>query len=261
MAVRSPLQPTFQHRAMTATCVLERHLLYQFQNRTLLEEALTHSSVPHGAACGERRSFDRLEFLGDRVLNLVVADLLYKQFPADSEGDLAKRFAALVCFETCADVALTIGIPEFFRVASVAVLSDQRVLCDAMEALLGAMYLDGGIGPCAKFIMTYWGDKVIHLNTPPKEAKTALQEAVQASGRALPEYVIIEKSGTEHAPSFTVEVRVSGFTPIAGQGSSHKSAEKDAAARFLKKFGNQLSTQKSPSAARPSRIHHKDLRF
>lgn len=230
---------------------LQKILQYFFNEPSLLEAALVHSSLIHQKVKEvevppemPERSFDRLEFLGDRVLNLLVAELLYRHFPQESEGDLAKRFSALVCYETCADVAISIRLPGFLYVAVGTSFKDLRILCDALEAVLGAMYLDGGLAPCREFVKAHW-IKRLQQEVPPKESKTYLQECTQALGKPIPVYELREKSGSEHEPHYIVAVLVEGFPPVLGHGSSKKTAEKDAAGKFVKQFGEKL-TPKTP---------------
>lgn len=220
---------------------LENVLQYTFIDRKLLEEALIHSSLIHNTYTTNhseesKRSFDRLEFLGDRVLNLLIAEFLYQCFPEESEGDLAKRFTALVCFKTCAEVANEIHLSHFLKVAQGTTFNDLRILCDAIEAIIGAMYLDGGLIPCQRFIQKYWKHKIINSIHPPQDPKSLLQELVQASGKPLPIYEVVEKTGSEHAPIYTVSVQVEGYDLLLGNGNSKKTAEKEAAAKFLKTY-------------------------
>lgn len=217
---------------------IQKSIGYTFQNLNLLQEALRHSSLiqknpHHPLAQGSERSFDRLEFLGDRVLNLLIAETLYKQFENESEGDLAHRYTALVCYATCAEVAREVQIDRFLEVAAGTTFDDHRILCDALEAVLGAMYLDGGEAPCRRFVQAHWQEKILRPVRPPEDAKSALQELAQAEGKALPLYTVEGKSGTEHSPTFTVSVFVEGYPTIRRTGHSKKFAEKNAAAALL----------------------------
>lgn len=221
----------------------QQNLGYRFRTPRLLEEALRHSSMIHkdSSLCVSERSFDRLEFLGDRVLNLLIAEILYKQFEAESEGDLAHRYTALVCYETCSEIAYEIGIDRFLEVASGTTFTDLRILCDALEAVLGAMYLDGGEAPCRQFVEQHWKEKILRPVRPPEDAKSALQELAQAEGKDLPLYTIESKSGSEHAPTFTVSVRVKGYPTTHGVGQSKKAAEKAAATALLELIRHQTA--------------------
>lgn len=209
---------------------------YYFDDEETLRQALTHSSLSQIKDGTVYRSFDRLEFLGDRVLNLLVAELLYKEFQKESEGDLAHRYAGLVCFETCSLVAVEINLPQFLMVAPKTNLDDQRILCDALESILGAMFLDGGISPCRRFVRKHWKNRVKESVKPPEDPKSELQEWVQSKWKILPFYRVIEKSGTEHSPLFQVSVQVEGIGTAIGSGSSKKNAEKEAAQKLLTKL-------------------------
>ncbi len=207
----------------------QRQVGYVFQDEQLLISALRHSSVQGRSV----HYFDRLEFLGDRVLNMLVAKRLYKTFPNDTEGDLSNRYTSLVCYETCAEIAKAIGLDQVLSVAPGTTFEDMRILGDAMEALLGAMFLDGGLQPCENFVENYWRDRIMKPVHPPQDAKSALQEWAQAHGKPLPVYEVINKTGSEHEPLFTVEVTVEGLPPAQGQGTCKKLAEKKAAERML----------------------------
>lgn len=212
-------------------------LCYQFDDVEILESALIHSSISAKNVDGKQyRDFDRLEFLGDRVLNLLVAELLYKKFSDESEGDLANRYTALVRFETCATIANEIKLQQFLKVASKTNFDDMRVLCDALEAVIGAMYLDGGINPCKKFVKKHWLKKLESEIKPPSDPKSELQEFVQSKWKTLPVYDVIEKTGLEHMPLYRVSVQVDGIGVAVGMGSSKKEAEKEAAQKLLSKI-------------------------
>jgi ribonuclease-3 len=217
---------------------------YQFKDGDLLTHALTHPSVvahpSEASGRGKRRftDYERLEFLGDRVLGVVVAELLYKSFPKDPEGDLAKRFAALAREETLAQVAKTIKLGQHLRLSpgedSSGGRENPRVLADACEALIGALYLDGGFQAAHIVITRLWTPLINEISAPPKDAKTRLQEWAQARGLGLPRYVVTDQGGPAHNPVFLVEVSVDGQVPAKGQGASKRVAEQDAAASLLK---------------------------
>lgn len=207
---------------------------YSFQDESLLRLALTHSSAGAGT------NYERLEFLGDRVLGLVIADLLYHRYPQESEGDLAKRHAALVQGRTLAQVGEALGLGD------VLILSDgeraagghenENMLADGMEALIGAIYLDGGPEPCRKLIGHLWEDRFDTMTQPPQDPKTALQEWAQARGLALPVYELADRTGPDHAPVFTIRVTVEGAAPVEASGPSRRLAEKQAAAKLLERL-------------------------
>lgn len=214
-----------------ALAELESRLGYSFKNRALLEQALTHSSKSASA------NNERLEFLGDRVLNLVIAEALYKTFPDESEGNLAKRHSALVQGRMLAVIAGTIDLGDFLNLSDSERQSggaeNDNILSDAMEATLGAMFLDGGLEPAQAAIIRLWGANIATLTEAHHDPKTELQEWVQARGLPLPDYAILTKSGPDHAPLFEIEVRVRGFDPVAAEGPSRRQAEKTAARKML----------------------------
>jgi len=212
---------------------LEDALGYRFQDRTLLQDALTHRSVSGPGHVG----YDRLEFLGDRVLALVVADMLYRQFPDEDEGALAKRLVALVRRETLAEVAGSLDLGVHIRMSRGESEGGGRLneamLSDVAEAVIAAVYLDGGLVPAEAFIERHWRPLLERTAEPPKDPKTALQEWVQARGMDLPVYRLVEQAGPDHAPLFTIEVSIGGQPPQTSCGKSRRIAEQDAAAKML----------------------------
>lgn len=218
---------------------LQENIGYDFRDTKLLEAALTHSSM------GSHTNYERLEFLGDRVLGLVVADLLYGMFPKESEGDLAKRHAMLVQGAMLAGLArdinlgVSLQLSEAERVAGGA--ENDNILADGLEALIGAMYLDSGLAPCQIFIRALWGDRVKLMKEPPQDPKTALQEWAQARGFPLPSYAVVRREGLDHAPVFHVEVAVGQWPPQRAIGSSIRTAEKEAA-QILLEYLNKDAT-------------------
>lgn len=215
---------------------IEHALGHVFEDTSLLEEALTHASA---AGRGRRGvpSYERLEFLGDRVLGLAVAHLLIGQFPADAEGALTKRHAVLVSRDTLADVAVNLGVGHWLTVSRGEEDSGGRAnratLADTVEALIGAIYLDDGFPPAEGFVHRHWTERVAAMREPPREPKTALQEWAQGAGIALPSYDVEEIKGPPHAPVFAVVARLDGFDPARGEGSSKRSAEQAAATMLL----------------------------
>lgn len=205
----------------------------RFSNPALLRAALTHSSA------GNVENYERLEFLGDRVLGLAVAELLYTAFPLESEGALAKRLAVLVQASTLARIArerLDLGSALIVSggVRGAGTSSDnENILADSLEALLGALYLDSGIAPCLTFVRTLWKDAVLADSTPPRDPKTALQEWAQGRGLPLPAYDLVCREGPDHAPLFKIRVQVEGLPPREASGSSRRAAEKAAAQTLL----------------------------
>lgn len=212
----------------------EVNLGYQFKDDSWLKKALTH---PSALAPGQGVDFERLEFLGDRVLGLVIASWLFKEFPLEKEGDLAKRFTSLVRKETLVDVAEVIGLDEIMVMKREKSFSQQKrletLLADGCEALIGALYLDGGIEIAQAFIHDYWKTYLQETLEPPRDPKSILQEWVQGQGKNHPTYVVLNSTGPAHAPCFVVEVKVEGLDSVQGEGSSKRLAEKEAAQRML----------------------------
>ncbi len=226
----SPKKPHIQE--------LEALLGYRFKDKGLLAEALTHAS-----ARSARGGLDneRLEFLGDRVLGLSIAALLYEQFPEAREVEFARHYNALVCMGCCAEVANALDLGPHLIMAPSEARSGGRkkavILADACEALLGAIYVDGGFAAAEASVRKLWGPFVATAATPAPDAKTALQEYAQSQKRGLPEYRETGRSGADHAPSFTVEVIVNGLKPALGEGPSLKKAQQAAAEALLTREG------------------------
>ena len=216
---------------------LKDALGHEFNDKVLLAQALTHRS----AALHDRVSYERLEFLGDRVLGFIVADLLLDAYPQEKEGALAKRHADLVRRETLAEVAREAGVGAFIVMSRGEAESGGRendaILADVCEALIAALYRDGGIGPARDFISRFWTDRLHAPPRPPEDAKTRLQEWAQGRGLALPDYKTIGREGPEHAPHFTVAVGVEGWDDAEGGGSSKRAAERAAAEAMLARVG------------------------
>jgi ribonuclease-3 len=198
---------------------------YTFQDLELLERALTHTSA------GVDVNYERLEFLGDRVLGLVVAEMLLNSFPAENEGDIGRRFAELVRAETLTRIGRKAGIDVALTLAGGD--ANDSIVADATEAVIAALYLDGGLRAATQFIERQWSPLVQVTDAPPRDAKTALQEWSQARGLGLPKYRDIAREGPDHQPLFTVEVTVAGSPPAHAQGSSKRAAEQEAAALLL----------------------------
>ncbi len=210
---------------------LEQRIGYRFKNSTYMEQALTHSSK-NGSINNER-----IEFLGDRVLNLVIAHALFEQFPNENEGGLAKKHSTLVQGKTLAAIGVTLNLGDFLIMSESERQSggaeNENIISDAMEALLGAVYLDGGLEPARNIIIKLWDKFILSPIEDHLDSKTELQEWVQARGLPLPEYDIVGRTGPDHAPVFDIEVRVQGFDPISAVGSSRRQAEKEAARRMM----------------------------
>lgn len=211
---------------------------YRFRDLALLERALTHASL------GDRRHHtetnERLEFLGDRVLGLVVSELLLESYPEEAEGAIARRYADLVRRETLARVAEEIALGDALRLSTGEAATGGRgnpaVLADACEAVIGAMYLDGGLAPARTFVRTRWADFMREWAEPPQDPKTGLQEWAQGRGLPLPEYRMVKRAGPPHKPVFRIEVTVAGEAPATGEGGSKREAERLAAVALLERL-------------------------
>ena len=214
---------------------LERRFGHRFADPLLLKRALTHSSLSGGG--DPRRDLERLEFLGDRVLGLLTAEELWRRYPDFDEGDLAPRLNALVRKETCARAALHFGVGEHILMSEWEAESGGRtkkaILGDVMEALLGALYIDGGLEAARRVYDLFWTPKLEELSRLHKDAKTALQEWSQQKKLGTPHYHVIDADGPAHAPAFTIEVRVKGKKPAKGEGRSKREAQMEAARAFL----------------------------
>jgi ribonuclease III len=215
---------------------LTARLGHEFHDFALLRCALTHASAMRGLA-RDQISYERLEFLGDRVLGLIIAKLLFQRFPEEPEGDLARRLAALVRKETLTEVAGELSLGRYIDFGpgeqEGSGAENPSVLADACEAVIGALYLDGGLTAAERFVVPYWTPYLEAEATPPQDAKTALQEWAQGRALPLPSYHEIAREGPPHDPLFTVEVRVEGQRPATAQGRTKRIAEQAAAERLL----------------------------
>ncbi|HVY85675.1 MAG TPA: ribonuclease III [Caulobacterales bacterium] len=218
---------------------LEAHFDYRFNDRDLLAEALTHASALT-AQSKAQRSYERLEFLGDRVLGLIVAEQLCVRFPDAGESGLAPRLNALVNRAACARAARRAELGPALKLspseAQQGGREKEQILADACEAVIAALYLDGGFEPARAFVLKFWGEAFDAVQRLPRDAKTALQEWAAAKKRTLT-YELMERTGPEHAPRFAVEARVEGYAPTRGVGGSKREAERAAAAAFLAEVG------------------------
>ncbi|MES1201687.1 MAG: ribonuclease III [Pseudomonadota bacterium] len=218
---------------------LEAHLDYTFKGRALLAEALTHASALAGKA-KPPRSYERLEFLGDRVLGLIVAERLCAQFPDEGESGLAPRLNALVNRAACARAARSAGLGAALKLspseADQGGREKEQILADACEAVIAALYMDGGFDAARNFVLRFWAEAFEAVQRLPRDAKTVLQEWAAAKKRTLT-YELMERTGPEHAPRFVVEAHVEGFAPARGEGRSKREAERAAAVAFLAEAG------------------------
>jgi ribonuclease III len=199
----------------------------------LYTRALTHGSTG-------QPDYQRLEFLGDRILGLVIADLLYHRYSDEAEGRLSHRLNALVSGSTCAEIARQIDLPPHVRLGKQArddgAQQSDNVLGDVMEAVIGAHYLDSGLDAARSLIERLWGPLIETANGAPKHPKSQLQEWCAANGRKVPEYSITKKEGPPHAMRFEVTVAVKGFDPITASANSKQAAETAAALAFLETY-------------------------
>jgi ribonuclease III len=208
-----------------------RALGHEFRDETLLTMALTHGG-------GRGRNYERLEFLGDRVLGFVIAAWLFREFD-EPEGELARRLAALVDKNTCAEAARAAGVPSVARIEAAARQSgagdSDNILGDMCEALIGALYIDGGMAAAERFIRGAWATLLDRHAGPPKDPKSALQEWAQRRRLPIPSYSVVGRDGPDHAPRFRVQVSVRGFEPAEASGANKQEAEKAAAVALLER--------------------------
>ncbi|MGQ0582822.1 MAG: ribonuclease III [Reyranella sp.] len=247
MAGGHPLQSLLHGDPLNATDVdlaaLAGKIGHTFGRAELAAEALTHrgaldrrsdlkAAFPHGN--------ERLEFLGDRVLSLAVADLLLRRFPQEHEGELARRHAALVRAETLVEIATTIGLGAEIRLGESergqGDVVRPTILADALEALLGAVFLDAGFAVSAACVERLWGDRLTSQAAAPRDPKTALQEWAQARRLPLPAYREVGREGPPHAPLFVVDVAIKGHEPAQARGGSKREAERLAAITLLERL-------------------------
>jgi ribonuclease-3 len=231
-------------RSVSGRRELEQKTGYAFADKSLLDGALTHIS----ALSGKNRvaSYQRLEFLGDHVLGLVVSELLFRGFPNADEGELSRRLADLVRKETCADVARSIDLGASIKLGASEANAGGRqriaILADVCEALIGAVFLDGGYQSAMAVVEQLWGERLRTPASPVRDPKTALQEWAQARGLPTPSYREISRSGPHHDPEFRVAVLLPELMPAEGLGRSKRAAEQAAAAALLSREGVEAST-------------------
>jgi ribonuclease III len=230
-------EPRRSRRANTA---LETRIGYRFGDVALLNCALTHISALKGPR-NRAGSYQRLEFLGDHVLGLVISDMLFRGFPKADEGELSRRLADLVRKETCAEIAVTIELGSAIKLGSSEVNAGARkrpaILADVCEALIGAAYLDGGYAAASALVERLWQARMQAKAQPPRDPKTVLQEWAQARGLPTPAYREVARSGPDHDPEFRVAVQLPQFAPAEGSGRSKRAAEQAAAAAMLAREG------------------------
>jgi ribonuclease-3 len=226
-------------RAATGRRELETRIGYEFADKSLLDSALTHISALSGKS--RSNSYQRLEFLGDHVLGLVISDMLFRAFVKADEGELSRRLADLVRKEACAEVARKIDLGSAIRLGASEVNAGGRqrtaILADVCEALVGAVFLDGGYPAAAALVENLWGERLRTPARPLRDPKTVLQEWAQARGLPTPSYREIARTGPHHDPEFRVAVELPDLTPAEGMGRSKRAAEQAAAAAMLSREG------------------------
>jgi ribonuclease-3 len=218
---------------------LEGKIGYKFADKALLERALTHISALSGG--NRANSYQRLEFLGDHVLGLVISDMLYRAVPKANEGELSRRLADLVRKETCAEVARAMDLGPALKLGSSESSAGGRlrttILGDACEALVGAVFIDGGYAAAEQFVARFWKERMLKPLRPLRDPKTMLQEWAQARALPTPAYQELARTGPHHKPKFSVAVVLPGRPPAEGTGTSKRAAEQAAAAAMLTKVG------------------------
>ena len=210
---------------------LEKIIKYNFKKSSLLEKALTHKSFDNNI------NNEKLEFLGDRVLGLVISEKLLDKFPDEKEGIIDKKFANLVNKKTCLLIAKKINLKKFILLGSShkkLERSADKISSDCLEAIVGAIYLDGGLKSVEKFILNFWDEFLLKSTITLIDSKTKLQEFSLKKFKELPKYVFFKKTGPQHRPLFKTEVQIPNSKKIIGIGSSKKNAQQNAAAKLLK---------------------------
>jgi ribonuclease III len=220
--------------------LLQERLRYHFTKTALLDQALTHVSALSGPQ-SESPHYQRLEFLGDRVLGLIIADLLYRTFPDESEGNLSRRLGALVRRETCADIAREWELAAHLRVGQAERRSGLRnreaILADVCEAVIAAIWLDGGFEAAKSVVEKSFGPRVLQEDGAVRDAKSSLQEWALGLGLGTPDYVSVSRLGPDHKPVFKISVSVKGYENAFGEGPSKRVAEQNAARAFMARLG------------------------
>jgi ribonuclease-3 len=227
-------------KAKAELAALEARIGHHFRDRDLVARALTHLSAPAAGGPGRSQSYQRLEFLGDRVLGVAVAQMLYEAYPQASEGELSMRLAKLVRRETCAAVAEEWDVGPHVAMGQGEARAGGRkkaaILSDICESIIGAVFLDAGFEAARDLVTRCWRARMDADVEPERDAKTAVQEWAQARALAAPRYVEVARSGPAHAPQFVMQVVLDGFDPELGEASSKRAAEQAAAQAFLARW-------------------------
>jgi ribonuclease-3 len=239
-AARKKRSKAARSKGKATTAAIEARIGHKFADPGLLTTAITHvSALKPSRKRGD--SYQRLEFLGDHVLGLVVSDMLYRAFPEADEGELSKRLADLVRKESCAEVARALGLIDDIKLGAVGAGVGARlrksVLGDICEAVIGAVFLDGGYAAAAAFIEHNWTERMRKPRQPLRDPKTVLQEWAQGKGLPTPVYREVERTGPHHDPQFRVAVDLPGLAPAEGVGGSKRAAEKVAASVMIEREG------------------------
>ena len=209
----------------------EKIIYYNFKKIKLLEKALTHKSYDNN------NNNEKLEFLGDRVLGLVISQKLLEKYPEEKEGIIDKKFANLVNKKTCAQIAKKINLKKYILLGSShkkLERSTDKIIGDCLEAIVGAMYLDNGLKSSEKFILNFWEEYLLKSTVTQIDSKTKLQEFSLKKFKKLPKYIFFKKTGPQHRPVFKTEVQIPDSKKIIGTGSSKKNAQQNAAFKLLK---------------------------
>ena len=230
-------------RAQVELAALEARLGHTFKDRELAIRALTHLSAPTPTSEGRLQSYQRLEFLGDRVLGLAIAQMLYQAFPLADEGALSMRLATLVRRETCAEVAREWDVGPHVALgpgeAQAGGRKKEAILSDVCESLIGAVFIDAGFEAGRALVERSWQERMHAVAEPERDAKTAMQEWAQARALPAPTYVEVERSGPAHAPQFVMQVMLKGYEPVQGTAPSKRAAEQAAAKAFMARWDQQ----------------------
>ena len=211
--------------------ILEKIIKYNFKKKTLLEKAVTHKSFNNNI------NNEKLEFLGDRVLGLTISEILLEKYPDEKEGVIDKKFANLVNKKTCSLIAKKIDLKKFILLGSSHRKLDRssdKITSDCLEAIVGAIYLDGGFKFAKKFIHHFWEEYLLKSNITLIDSKTKLQEFSLKKFKVLPKYIFSKKTGPQHRPLFKTEVQIPNSKKVIGIGSSKKNAQQDAADKLLR---------------------------
>jgi len=220
---------------------LEDRIGFKFADKAMLERALTHISALSGGPQKRADSYQRLEFLGDHVLGLVISDMLYRAFPKANEGELSRRLADLVRKETCAEVAKAMDLGPALKLGNSESHAGGRlrstILADVCEALVGGVFIDGGYAAAETLVAKFWKERMLKPLRPLRDPKTMLQEWAQGRGLPTPAYRELARTGPHHDPEFRVAVVLPDRPPAEGMGSSKRAAEQAAAAAMLTRVG------------------------